>query len=245
MEEGNLTQTVFLLRKVFGDSDSQTYIVNVPRQGYRFVGPVPARPGQTSDSVSPKTFLPAALKRFRWHALAIGALAGVAAWMTTFPQPHSAGSFTGPVRFEIPFADPAAAPLLSPDGRRIALVRLFQDASGTEGIWLRDLNGTAPYLLAGTENASSAFWSPDGCCLGFMAQGKLKTVNVSGGPANLVSNAPRGRGGAWNEAGTILFAPVAGGPLHSVPAKGGAEHYGNIVTYMRANGLVPPSSEGR
>ncbi|MFN0101653.1 MAG: DinB family protein [Bryobacteraceae bacterium] len=23
------------------------------------------------------------------------------------------------------------------------------------------------------------------------------------------------------------------------------EHYGNIVTYMRANGLVPPSSEGR
>ena len=23
------------------------------------------------------------------------------------------------------------------------------------------------------------------------------------------------------------------------------EHYGNIVTYMRSNGLVPPSSEGR
>ena len=23
------------------------------------------------------------------------------------------------------------------------------------------------------------------------------------------------------------------------------EHYGNIVTYMRAKGLVPPSSEGR
>ena len=23
------------------------------------------------------------------------------------------------------------------------------------------------------------------------------------------------------------------------------EHYGNLVTYMRAKGLVPPSSEGR
>ena len=40
VEEGNLTQTVFLLRKALGDSDSQPYIVTVPRQGYRFVGTV-------------------------------------------------------------------------------------------------------------------------------------------------------------------------------------------------------------
>ena len=162
-------------------------------------------------------------------------------------RPPAGGGTARATRSEVrSAAAPIAAKIIQGSrGRRIALVRLFQDASGTEGIWLRDLNGTAPYLLAGTENASSAFWSPDGCCLGFMAQGKLKTVNVSGGPANLVSNAPRGRGGAWNEAGTVLFAPVTGGPLHSVPDKGGAEHYGNIVTYMRANGLVPPSSEGR
>ena len=38
VEEGNLTQTVFLLRKALGDSDSQPLIVTVPRQGYRFVG---------------------------------------------------------------------------------------------------------------------------------------------------------------------------------------------------------------
>ena len=39
VEEGNLTQMVFLLRKALGESDGgQPLIVTVPRQGYRFVG---------------------------------------------------------------------------------------------------------------------------------------------------------------------------------------------------------------
>ncbi len=39
VEEGNLTQMIFLLRKALGDSGGgQPFIVTVPRQGYRFVG---------------------------------------------------------------------------------------------------------------------------------------------------------------------------------------------------------------
>jgi len=39
VEEGNLTQMVFLLRKALGESEGgQPVIVTVPRQGYRFVG---------------------------------------------------------------------------------------------------------------------------------------------------------------------------------------------------------------
>jgi len=41
VEEGNLTQTVFLLRKALGEtSESPAYLVTVPRRGYRFVLPV-------------------------------------------------------------------------------------------------------------------------------------------------------------------------------------------------------------
>ena len=222
VEEGNLTQTVFLLRKVLGDTDSQPYIVTVPRQGYRFVGTV--QTGGPADSSEPKEPKPVPRKWNGKLVLAIAALAvaAAAAWLLVFVvQPRSAGSFAEPVRFEIPIEHGDSSPLISPDGKRIALVQGVQNASGSQSIWIRDLNGTAPYQLAGTENASSAFWSPDSCCMGFMAHGKLKTVNVSGGPVKVICDALRGRGGAWSQTGTILFAPLVGGPLHSVPATGG------------------------
>src|SRR5689334_9689515 len=40
VEEGNLTQMIFLLRKALVDAEGQTFIVTVPRQGYRFAGDV-------------------------------------------------------------------------------------------------------------------------------------------------------------------------------------------------------------
>ena len=38
VEEGNLTQTVFVLRKALGEDAA--YIRTLPRQGYRFIAPV-------------------------------------------------------------------------------------------------------------------------------------------------------------------------------------------------------------
>src|SRR2546423_3192886 len=41
VEEGNLTQNIYTLRKVLGESaGGETYIETVPKQGYRFVVPV-------------------------------------------------------------------------------------------------------------------------------------------------------------------------------------------------------------
>src|ERR1041385_2402939 len=41
VEEGNLTQNVFLLRKVLGDDrNGNSFIQTIPRKGYRFVAPV-------------------------------------------------------------------------------------------------------------------------------------------------------------------------------------------------------------
>src|SRR6188474_1761653 len=41
VEEGNLSQQVFLLRKLLGEGPKEhRYIATVPRRGYRFVAPV-------------------------------------------------------------------------------------------------------------------------------------------------------------------------------------------------------------
>jgi len=76
--------------------------------------------------------------------------------------------------------------------------------------------------LNGTEGAVFPFWSPDSRRVGFFAQGKLKTVDVGGGAAEVLCEAPIGRGGTWNRDGTIVFAPSIAGPLYRVSAGGGA-----------------------
>ena len=42
VEEGNLTQTVFILRKALGDSEGQGLIVTIPRLGHWFAGEITA-----------------------------------------------------------------------------------------------------------------------------------------------------------------------------------------------------------
>ena len=49
VEDGNLTQNIFVLRKVLGVSpDARPYIETVPKRGYRFVGVVSELPGNIS-----------------------------------------------------------------------------------------------------------------------------------------------------------------------------------------------------
>jgi serine/threonine protein kinase len=108
---------------------------------------------------------------------------------------------------------------ISPDGRRLALVAFSE---GQARLWLYSFDSPAPRLLPGTDGASYPFWSPDSQAIGFFAQGKLKRIEVSGGPPSTLCDAPlNARGGAWNLDGVILFGP-AFGPLRRVPQTGGA-----------------------
>ena len=66
------------------------------------------------------------------------------------------------------------------------------------------------------------FWSPDSRFIGFFADGKLKTIEISGGPPQALADAPAGRGGAWNREGVILYTPTQSNGLYRVPAGGGA-----------------------
>lgn len=75
--------------------------------------------------------------------------------------------------------------------------------------------------LVGTEGAEYPFWSPDGRFVGFFADGKLKKVEASGGPVQILTDAPSGRGGTWNRADVILFSPTPGSGIYQISASGG------------------------
>src|SRR5205085_1831229 len=107
---------------------------------------------------------------------------------------------------------------ISPDGRLIALI---VTEHGTDKLWLRPLDSLSGKELAGTEGARYPFWSPDNRSVAFFAQGKLKRVDIAGGPPGIICDTTSFRGGSWSVAGMILFSPNAG-PLQQVPASGGS-----------------------
>jgi eukaryotic-like serine/threonine-protein kinase len=107
---------------------------------------------------------------------------------------------------------------LSPDGHRLAFIA--RGAEGVVQIWVRSLDTLDARPVSGTEGADGPFWSPDSRFIGFAVSGKLKKVEVSGGPAQSVCDLPGPfLGGAWAPDGTIVFG--GGFPMMRVPETGG------------------------
>ena len=110
---------------------------------------------------------------------------------------------------------------ISPDGKLLAIVAAV---NGKQQLWLRSLDALQAQPMPTTEDAVFPFWSPDSRYIGFFAQGKLKKIAASGGPAQPLCEAGFGGGGTWNSDDVILFstAPGASGSLKRVEAAGGA-----------------------
>src|SRR5262249_25219006 len=108
---------------------------------------------------------------------------------------------------------------ISPDGGRLAFSAT--DSSGKLRLWVRQLDSLASQPLPETDGATFLFWSPDGRFIAFFASGKLKKIDVSGGPPQTVCDAQGGRGGSWNRDGVIVFASGAASALYRVSAAGG------------------------
>ena len=168
------------------------------------------------------------ISRWAWVAGAASlAILSVLLWRS-FPW----GAATAPaptVRFDVNAPSEGAfnfdssapgPPSLSPDGRQ--LVFGARDSAGKSLLWVRPLDGFEARPLPGTDGASYPFWSPDTRFIAFFAEGRLKKVEVTGGPIQTLGEAPSGRGGTWNREGVIVFAPSDEGPLHRIAAGGGA-----------------------
>jgi eukaryotic-like serine/threonine-protein kinase len=108
---------------------------------------------------------------------------------------------------------------LSPDGRHLAAV--VADKRGRQ-LWLRSLKSSSESFLAGTEGGSFPFWSPDSKQIGFFANGKLRSVAASGGPAQNVAGVDSAMGASWAADGKILFGAMPSGRLLVVSAAGGS-----------------------
>ncbi|MFI5181269.1 MAG: protein kinase [Thermoanaerobaculia bacterium] len=104
---------------------------------------------------------------------------------------------------------------LSPDGERIVF------AAG-EKLWVRSLRSGTVTPLAATDGGKFPFWSPDSRSIGFFSDGKLRVIEVSGGPVQTICDAPNARGGTWSASGVIVFAPDVRAGLQRVASSGGA-----------------------
>jgi eukaryotic-like serine/threonine-protein kinase len=108
--------------------------------------------------------------------------------------------------------------IVSPDGRTIAYTAR---ADGKTLLYLRPLDRFESTPLAGTDDATNPFFSPDGRWIGFFAEEKLKKVSVEGGAPVLVADAVNPRGNAWSSDGTVFVTVSNNAGISRVPARGG------------------------
>jgi Tol biopolymer transport system component len=154
-----------------------------------------------------------------WSAAALAAIVAIAfmlLWMRRAPVPAAV------VRFPLPVPEGLGSPTspeVSPDGRKVAFVATDRD--GKSVVWLRPLDVLEPRPLPGTEGASRLFWSPDSRMLAFSGGGKLRKVDITGGPAQTICESPNASDGSWSPAGIILFDGRGNDPIWEVPAAGG------------------------
>ncbi len=112
-------------------------------------------------------------------------------------------------------------PVVSPTGTHIVFsAKAVSDA--TVQLYVRALDSGRAVALDGTVDAQYPFWSPDGQWIAFFDRNEgLKKIPVGGGPTQTICAAGNGKGGSWNEAGEIIFAPEYNASLQVVAAVGG------------------------
>lgn len=168
-----------------------------------------------------------ARERLVWMIVVVALIAAVAMMSfrrdATRQEPLTQSILLPPPGWDFAPASPFA---VSPNGRQVAYVAFARSdnesaTTGTNGIWIRDLGVPEPRQLTITDGDAYPFWSPDGRWLGFFANGKLNKIEARGGPVVPLCDATNGRGGTWNEGGTIIFQRAWSEGLMKVPAGGG------------------------
>jgi serine/threonine protein kinase len=172
---------------------------------------------------APRTKLPIQI----WKILSFAAIAAVAVVGFLYYQKSTKPQTAMQVSIDLPPGNDFGTTVeqggeisISPDGKHVAFCAV-NTTDRKWRLWLRSMDQSASQMISGVEKASAPFWSPDSQYVAFFADKKLKKVKSSGGPAQSICDAPDGRGGSWNQDGTIIFAPQPYGPLYKVSAIGG------------------------
>jgi len=167
-----------------------------------------------------------------WTA-AVGALAIAAAvalwtpWRTSPPANQT--------RFQIPVPEGTSNTgglSVSPNGRYLAFNAANSD--GIRRLWLQGLDSLEARVVPGTEGIIGLqFWSPDSRFIAFFTPGKLKKVDIAGGPPVTVcdSNAAFG---SWSKDDVIVFPQGSG-------MRGGAQ---SLLRVSASGGMPRLVAEG-
>ena len=122
--------------------------------------------------------------------------------------------------------------VVTSDGTRIVFVGA---AGATSQLYVRSLDARQANAIAGTAGAHTPFLSPDNQWVGFLADGVIRKVPLTGGPvvavadlkstdrvtpSTLIAPGTDFYGASWGDDGIIVFGRYADG-LWQVPAAGG------------------------
>jgi len=160
-------------------------------------------------------------EKLSWAVAAAGLLAAAAlgyGFVRRAPKPPELMRFEIAPPLDVTTID---VPRISPNGKILAF-----DATDTEGrarIWIRPLNALVAQPLPGTEGGVRPFWSPDSRFIGFVADGVMKKIDVTGGPPTKICDAPGASDGSWSPEGVILFDGTGADPIYRVAAAGGTK----------------------
>ena len=228
-----LNKAINRIREALNDSaENPRFIETLPRRGYRFIAPVeqaaaieasPAIADNVHPALAPletKGSRATIREKLAWGLAALF-LSG-AIWLLVL---RSGGTVETVPLLRASILPPANTSFLpynfavSPEGTRIAFVAVDRD--GKSALWLRALSANTAQRVDGTDGAAFPFWSLDNRHLGFFADRKLKGLDVPGSNVRVLTDAPSGHGGSWNQDGVIVFAPSVAGPIYRISAAGG------------------------
>jgi Tol biopolymer transport system component/predicted Ser/Thr protein kinase len=190
-----------------------------PNKRLRDIGDIDLLLTPVAAGAEPPVRAAASRPALAWAVAGLAILAASGLAFVHLGEPASAPPEVG--RFQI--LPPAKttfsnALLLSPDGRKVAFTTTGE---GGNLLWVRAVDTVPARVVAPWTNNPVPFWSPDSRFLAYQQDGKLKKVDVAGGPPVTLSDAPLAfAGGAWSPDNVIVFADRAGG-LMQVSAGGG------------------------
>jgi serine/threonine-protein kinase len=234
----SLTEAVSLLRQALDDDPkSPSYIQTVHRRGYRFVATVtvagraagPAKfeadqsPPRGHDQPRQSLF---ARPVVRLGLVAVGVII-IAGALTFFPRtPEVDPTNTAAIRLDVSYPQGVIHPMfgasvlaLSPDGDVLVFVGL--DSDGETRLYRRRISEFESYVLPGTEDAGSPFFSPDGKWVAFFAGGEIRKTPLNGGAVIRVCASTFAFGGTWTDDGSIISTAGYPSGLTIVSADGG------------------------
>lgn len=248
VEESNLSQYVFLLRKALGTSpNGGPYIETIPRRGYRFIATVTGGEDAHQEAMSS---LQRRVRRTRWKWAGGASLMAVILASLGWNDWHRNRPAPGPSEWVrlTDFADSVTSPAISPDGRMLAFLRGPGTFTTTGQIYVKMLpDGEAVQVTHDSQLKMGPVFSPDGSRIAYTVPWDTWEVPVLGGEPRLwLTNAS---GLTWIRDRQILFSEIKTG-LHMAIVTSSANRTGARDVYVPAEETMMahrsyPSPDGK